>query len=176
MRIAMGWLVVLGIAVVVAGSGFSSSSSGAAAKPHGLVGTWRTTNVCRALVRALAKAGVDKKVAKGFIFDGYPGQVAGSSDPCHGARPMKHSHRFGADGSFASFDQHGRQVDGGKYKRVDGRTFTLDDPPVAVHYRIDDGNKATFSVVLPRCKTMRCELAKAHVVSAFFPRTYTRIG
>lgn len=68
----------------------------------------------------------------------------------------RHSHSFGEDGSFASYDQNGQQVDQGSYKIVDDRTLTLGDPPVAVRYRIE-GDTATFRVVIsPECKTEGC--------------------
>lgn len=87
---------------------------------------------------------------------------------------MKHSHAFGEDGSFASYDQDGEQVDDGSYTAIDDRTFTLSDPPIRVRYRID-GDKATFRVVVPDCKTKRCRENTAYVISAFFPSTYTRV-
>ena len=86
---------------------------------------------------------------------------------------MIHSHAFGQDGSFASYDQNGRQVDDGKYVAVDDHTFSLDDPPVRVRYKIID-SKATFAVAPAVCKSKPCREAYAHVISAFFPVTYTR--
>jgi hypothetical protein len=61
-----------------------------------------------------------------------------------------------------------------QYSPVDDRTFTLGDPPVVVHYRID-GDKATFDVVIPDCKTKRCRESAAYVTSVFFPRVYERV-
>lgn len=88
---------------------------------------------------------------------------------------MIHSHTFGQDGSFASYDQSGGKVDDGNFIVVDDHTFTLDDPPVRVQYKII-GGKAAFTVVPPVCKSKPCREAYAHVISAFFALTYTRTG
>ncbi len=87
---------------------------------------------------------------------------------------MKHSHSFGEDGQFASYNQNGEQVDDGRYKRVDDRTITLSDPPVRVRYEID-GDQATFKVLPGDCKTRRCRESTAYVISAFFPRNYEQV-
>jgi hypothetical protein len=138
----------------------------------GLVGEWGTENVCEDQVRAFKEAGLDDLVSE-WVED-YPGQKPTEADPCHGAKPIQHSHGFGEDGSFASYDENGEQVDDGTYVAVDDRTFTLGDPPVTVHYRIE-GDKATFDVVDPACKPKRCRESAAYVTSVFFPRTYERV-
>jgi hypothetical protein len=189
MRLATTSSVLLAIAAVLAGCGSSNSSDGSAPKPRstnssvnkpstssvatGLVGKWSTTNVCGDEVRAFRKAGV-ATVGREFLRGEYPGQVAGGTDASRGAKPKQHSHGFGADGAFASYDQNGDQVDDGAYQRVNDHTFKLGDPPVAVRYRIE-GNNATFSVVIPHCKTKRCRKSTAYVVSAFFPHDYQRV-
>jgi hypothetical protein len=138
----------------------------------GLVGEWRTENVCEDQVRAFKEAGLDDLVSE-WVED-YPGQKSSDSDPCHGAKPIEHSHGFGESGSFASYDANGQQVDDGSYTTVDDRTFTLGDPPVTVHYRIE-GDTATFDVVIPKnCTTKRCRESAAYVTSVFFPRVYER--
>jgi hypothetical protein len=86
---------------------------------------------------------------------------------------MEHSHSFGEDGSFASYDQNGQQVDEGTYEIIDDRTLTHVDPPIPARFRIED-DTATFDAVLPNCKTEGCREAAAYVVSVFFPRTYKR--
>jgi hypothetical protein len=143
-----------------------------AAADTGLVGEWRTENVCEDQLQAFRDAGLDDFVSE-WVSD-YPGLKPTDSDPCHGANPIKHSHGFGANGSFASYDPIGRQVDDGRYVAVDDRTLTLGDPPVTVHYRIE-GDKATFDVVVPDCKSKRCLESAAYVTSVFFPRTYQRV-
>jgi hypothetical protein len=142
----------------------------------GLVGEWSTENVCQEQLRAIQEAGLDKLVSEAVAGAEYPGQKPSESDPCRGAKPMQHSHSFGEffDGSFASYDQNGQQVDDGRYTTVDDHTFTLADPPVPVHYRIA-GDKATFKVVIPDCKTRQCEESTAYVTSVFFPRVYERV-
>jgi hypothetical protein len=137
-----------------------------------LVGEWRTQNVCEDQVRALKEAGLDDLVSE--WVEEYPGQEPTDTDPCRGAKPIEHSHGFGEDGSFASYDANGQQVDDGRYTPVDDRTFTLGDPPVTVHYRID-GDEATFDVVVPDCTKKACRESAAYVTSVFFPRTYERV-
>ena len=143
----------------------------------GLAGEWSTENVCQEQLRALQNAGLEKLGAEWVAGEEYPGQRPSESDPCRGAKPMQHSHSFDEffDGSFASYDQNGQQVDDGKYKKVDDRTLTLGDPPVTVRYEID-GDEATFDVVLPDCKTKPCQESTAYVISVFFPRVYERVG
>ena len=138
----------------------------------GLVGKWSTRNVCADELRAFKEAGV-AKVGKEFLTGEYEGQVEGASDLCKGAKPKQHSHGFEADGAFASYDQHGQQLDEGTYRKVDSHTFTLGEPPVPVRYVIK-GDSATFDVQVPDCKDARCRKSTAYVVSAFFPRIYQR--
>jgi hypothetical protein len=143
----------------------------------GLVGKWSTRNVCRSELRAFRQAGLSDLAREWVAGAEYPGasatKVAADRDPCLGATPMIHSHTFDHDGSFASYDQNGRQVDDGKYVAVDDHTFTLGDPPVRVRYKII-GSKATFTVSPALCKSKSCREAYAHVISAFFPATYTK--
>jgi hypothetical protein len=138
----------------------------------GLVGEWSTQNVCEDQLRAFKQADLNDLVSE-WVTE-YPGLTPTNSDPCQGAKPIEHSHGFGESGSFASYDANGQQVDEGSYTPVDDRTFTLGDPPVVVHYRID-GDKATFDVVIPDCKTKRCRESAAYVTSVFFPRVYERV-
>ena len=147
------------------------------AAESGLAGEWSTENVCQEQLRALQNAGLEKLGAEWVAHEEYPGQRPSESDPCRGAKPMRHSHSFDefTPGSFASYDQNGQQVDDGKYKKVDDRTLTLGDPPVTVRYEID-GDEATFDVVLPDCKTKPCQESTAYVISVFFPRVYERVG
>ena len=147
-----------------------------AAEP-GLAGEWSTENVCQEQVRALQQAGLDEFVGDFVAGSEYPGHRPSESDPCRGAKPMVHSHSFDEffDGSFASYDQNGQQVDDDEYRKIDDRTLTLGKPPVTVHYRID-GDRATFDVVVPDCKTKQCEKSTAYVISVFFPRVYERVG
>jgi hypothetical protein len=137
----------------------------------GLVGEWSTENVCEDQVRAFKEAGLPDP---GTEWAEFPGHRRTETDPCHGAKPVEHSHSFGENGSFASYDQNGEQVDEGTYTPVDDRTFTLGDPSVTVHYRIE-GDRATFDVGEPTCQTKRCRESAAYVTSVFFPRTYERV-
>jgi hypothetical protein len=150
----------------------TSTAERTTAVPTGLVGEWRTDNICEDQVQAFKEAGLDDLVSE-WVED-YPGQKPTDSDPCHGAKPVEHSHGFGESGSFASYDANGQQVDAGTYTPVDDRTFTLGDPPVAVQYRIE-GDKATFDVVIPDCQGKRCRESAAYVTSVFFPRVYERV-
>ncbi|MBA3408810.1 MAG: hypothetical protein H0U06_12290 [Solirubrobacterales bacterium] len=180
------------MAVIANGCGADDSSSDSGTKSSatpaveptataeasaGLVGEWSTQNVCANQVRAFKKAGLDEFVRE-WVAGNYPGvsseKVDASSDPCRGAKPVKHSHSLGEDGAFASYDQAGMPVDDGTYKEVDDGTFTLSEPPIRLRYKID-GDKATFKVAVPDCKAKRCRESAAYVVSAFFPRTYERV-
>jgi hypothetical protein len=183
-RSAVFAVVLLAVsAVITAGCGSDDDGGGdgttvagegtTTAAGNGLVGEWSTQNVCEDQLRAFQQAGLDDLVSE-WVTD-YPGLTPTDSDPCHGAKPIGHSHGFGESGSFASYDANGQQVDEGSYTPVDDRTFTLGDPPVVVHYRID-GDKATFDVVIPNCKTKRCRESLAYVTSVFFPRVYERVG
>jgi hypothetical protein len=176
-------LAVLILGPVGCGSDDSSDESGAtatttsaektntAADPE-LVGEWSTENVCEDQLRAFKEAGVPEPGVGEWAE--FPGQNPTESDPCQGAKPVEHSHSFGENGSFASYDENGQQVDEGRYTPVDDRTFTLGDPPVTVRYRIE-GDEATFDVVVPDCKTKRCRESLAYVTSVFFPRVYERV-
>ena len=167
------------------GSGGAPSATPAAAQtptdrgaPAALVGEWETRNVCEEQVRALRRHGLGRFAREWVAGAEYPGartgEVAPDSYPCLGATPMRHSHSFGADGSFASFNQDGEQVDDGSYTEVDERTLALSEPPVRVRFLID-GDDATFRVSVPDCKTKRCRQSAAYVISVFFPHEYKRV-
>lgn len=84
---------------------------------------------------------------------------------------------LGEDGSFASYNQDGEQVDDGSYEGLGDRTFALTSPPVRVpvRYRIE-GDTATFRVMVPPdCTTQKCRESLAYLISVFPPRTYKRV-
>jgi hypothetical protein len=177
--------VAIGLVTVLIGCGSDDSSSestssdgSTAADTAGavdpLVGEWGTENVCGDQLRAFEQAGLQDYIDEWIGGAEYPGQSPTPGDPCRGAKPVEHSHRFGADGGFASFDDVGQQVDDGSYAPVDDHTLTLGKPPITVRYAIE-GDNATFDVVVPECKSKACEESAAYVVSVFFPREYERV-
>jgi hypothetical protein len=44
------------------------------------------------------------------------------------ARTQRHSHFFTSTGDFGSLDQHGQQVDDGRYQLIDARTIQIGLP------------------------------------------------
>jgi hypothetical protein len=83
-----------------------------------LVGRWMQVHTCDQLVAGLEEVGLGA-TAPAIVGDFFPGvsvdELAAKEDLCSGAKPQQHSHFFDAAGSFGSIDQHGQQVDDGKY-------------------------------------------------------------
>jgi hypothetical protein len=106
-----------------------------------IVGRWEALRTCTDMVRALNRQHLGV-LAPGVVGDYFPHatyeELAAKHDVCSGAKPQRHSHFFTADGSFGSLDQHGNQVDDGKYTVVDSHTIRIGEDAV-FDYRIRGG-------------------------------------
>ena len=150
----------------------------------GLIGTWQRVNTCSNVLRALRRSGFAEfapiVIQGGGYRKGTVQQIAHDSSPCRGARPLKHSHAFYANGTFASFDAAGKQVDDQFYRIVSSNTFVIGPKAglkaATVQFRLS-ANTIRFSVVIPRpCTTKWCRESTAWAISAFFPGTFMRAG
>jgi hypothetical protein len=182
-RLLQGSLLLLASLTAVFGASpartaMAMPATGAAASHRAanpLVGVWHRANSCDALVRALTKAGLHSFVRETLVGAGYFADASqiSASQPCHGARNVKHSHFFTASGGFGSYDEKGAQVDDGDYKIIAPHTLVFPSHArefghkVTVHYRIGNG-KLTFSVVVPRRCAGKCRGATAWAISAFY--------
>jgi hypothetical protein len=144
-------------------------------KPEPLVGDWQTVFQCEELVRVFKSAGLEEftllSIAGHDLIPGvdpeHPEQIADPAHPCKGAVPRKHSHSFAEDGTFASYDYNGNQVDDDSYEIVDDHTFILGR--ITFRYRIED-DTIMFDPVIPAdCSTRRCRDKYAYAVSVAFP-------
>jgi hypothetical protein len=139
------------LACVLVASAVAASSSGAGVvgrevsrenatdtSSPALVGRWLRVTTCRELVDALRKAGLGKTapgiLAGNGLVPGTPQQLAQKADICSGAIRRQHSHFFTRDGAFGSLDWNGKQVDDGRYRVIDRRTFRIG--PAEFRYRI----------------------------------------
>jgi hypothetical protein len=115
-------------AVALAVAGVSIASTGATSSP--LVGRWQTVRTCQGLVVALEKTGLSH-LAPSVVGDYFPEQtpaaLAKKRDICSGAKPQLHSHVFTAHAKFGSLDQHGKQVDDGRYQVLTSATVKIND-------------------------------------------------
>ena len=113
--------------------------------------------------------------AQEWVTANWVGEDATASDGrfCEGAAaPREHSHVFTANGSFGSWDEHGTQVDDGRYVLSGPDTIQFPDGEVdsddpVVGYSVN-GDAATFTVTLPDPCTDACRDAYAWALSAFF--------
>ena len=166
------WLVVLALVLMTR----TGSHAQATHRTSSLVGYWQKTNTCAELLQALKKAGLVQYAPQAI---GGSGLIHGPMnqpppDPTHpcakATAPKKHSHLFSADGRFASFDEHGMQVDDNTYTLKNSRTFAMGNG-VVVHFRVRSG-RIRFSPVIDRhhpCSG-HCRVGDlAWAVSAFYP-------
>ena len=156
------WPLLLVTAAVGCGSGAGAMSTTAnTASPAtatrtaaiAIVGTWRTQRTCQGLVQALGRAHL-RPLAAAVVGDYFPGQsprqLARKPGLCRGARPQLHSHFFTPDGRFGSLDEHGQQVDDGRYRVEDARTIHIGnaDTGATFHYHIVHGRILTLEPVI----------------------------
>ena len=142
-----------------------------------LVGTWQRVNSCASFVQAFKEAGIIDLAPEWLVGGGYFTSLdqIDNTDLCKGATEVLHSHFCTADGKFGSRDEKGRQVDDGRYKMVDDRTFTfLPGGDVTVHFNIE-GDTLRFEVVVPDPCVGNCREATAWALSAFYPGPFERV-
>lgn len=138
-----------------------------------IVGEWLRANTCAELVQALAKEGLEEFAAQavgGAVLLTTPENVP-AKDPKHpcadAAGPIEHSHGFGADGTFNSYNQFGEEVDAGEYEIVDENTILF------IGFEIDykvEGDTIVFSFSVPEsCTSNGCRQRAVGAVSVFYP-------
>jgi hypothetical protein len=194
---ARGWPLLLVTGAIGCGSAAGTMSTAAhdASAPAtatrtaavSIVGTWRTHRTCQGLLQALRRAHL-RPVAAAVVGDYFPGQsprqLARKRDLCRGARPQLHSHFFTPDGRFGSLDEHGQQVDDGRYRAGDAGTIHIGnaDTGATFHYHIVHGRSLTL---VPVITTRMRRRALAHpfrfspagwaVAVAYTGHTWTRV-
>ena len=154
------WPLLLLTGAIGCGSGAMSTAANTASpatatRPPAIpiVGTWRTQRTCQGLVQALGRAHL-RPLAPAVVGDYFPGQgprqLARKRNLCRGARPQLHSHFFTPDGRFGSLDDHGQQVDDGRYRVEDARTIHIGnaDTGATFHYHIVYGRILTLEPVI----------------------------
>jgi Ca2+-binding RTX toxin-like protein len=150
-----------------------------------LVGDWRRKRTCEEYVSRLKQARLEDQIPshKELLAEFGAGEAQGDQDsdgPCRGVNGrLAHDHVFYKDGRFASVDNTGRFVDGGRYVLPNDHTIVFPHsptkvsyPPVTAHFRFSDHlNTVTFDLVLPEnldeCSE-RCREAYGWAVSVFF--------
>jgi hypothetical protein len=136
LTIVMATLLVTTLGVGVASALDAPTASALAKNP--IFGRWQQTHTCSGLVHAFKKAHL-RRLAPGWVASDYfPGktgqQIASREHICWGTEPQRHSHFFTRDGHFGSVDQHNQQVDNGRYRVIDARTFGIID--ARFHYDV----------------------------------------
>jgi hypothetical protein len=142
-------LAFTALGVGVASARSANTPAAPAQATASIVGRWEQTHTCSQLVRALKEAHL-RRIAPSVVGDYFPNktprQLARKRHICRGADPQRHSHFFTRDGHFGSLDQHGQQVDNGRYRVIDARTIKIDLPDgPKFHYQI---NNTTYGEVL----------------------------
>jgi hypothetical protein len=125
-------------ALGVGGASAGTAPTASAPAKNPIFGRWQQTHTCRGLVHAFKNAHL-RRVAPGWVASDYfpdktPQQIASREHPCSGAEPQRHSHFFTRDGRFGSVDQHNQQVDNGRYRVINARTFRIID--ARFHYDV----------------------------------------
>ena len=125
----------LGVVVGVALARNAPTASAPAKNP--IFGRWQQTHTCNGLVHGLKKVHL-RRLAPGVVGDYFPDQtgwqLAHKAHICSGAEPQRHSHFFTGDGHFGSVDQYDQQVDNGRYRVINARTFRIGD--AKFHYQV----------------------------------------
>jgi hypothetical protein len=130
--------IVIGVAAAgVLAMGAQTATTAPLAK-NPIFGRWQQTHLCSGLVHAFKKAHL-LRLAPGWVASDYfpdqtGQQIASKEHFCSGAEPQRHSHFFTRDGHFGSVDQHNQQVDSGRYRVIDARTFRIID--ARFHYDV----------------------------------------
>jgi hypothetical protein len=143
----------LGVGVASARSANTSAAPAQANSP--IVGRWQQTHKCSWLVQALKERHL-RPIAPSVVGDYFPNKTPRQLDRkrhiCRGADPQRHSHFFTSDGNFGSLDQHGQQVDDGRYRVIDTRTIQIGLPHgVKFHYDITNyGSELALDPVITR--------------------------
>ena len=147
-----------------------------------LVGDWRRKRTCEEYVSRLKQAGLADQIPSHqellAEFGAGDADDQDSDGPCKGVNGrLAHDHVFYKDGRFASVDNTGRFVDGGRYVLPNDHTIVFPTrnesiPPVTAHFRFSDRlNTVTFDLVLPRnldeCSEA-CRETYKWAVSVFF--------
>jgi len=147
-------LAFTALGVGVASARSANTRTAPALAKASIVGRWQQTHRCTWLVQALKEAHL-RRIAPSVVGDYFPHktpqQLARKRHICRGAEPQRHSHFFTSDGHFGSVNQYGQQVDNGRYRVIDARTFRIGD--VRFHYQIDntaDGEVLALDPVITR--------------------------
>lgn len=122
-----------------------------------LVGRWEAVTTCQELASDLDKAGLGPLVSyawsgqtsstgQGSFAPGSPKPTR--AHPCRGALRRTHSHFFSRSGRFGSLDWLGGQVDGDRYRIIDGDTVSIGK--VTFRYHITKNETLWLSPVLTR--------------------------
>ena len=131
-----------------------NAPTGSAPANTPVFGRWQTLRACQGLVQAAKKANL-QPLTPGIVGDYFPGktpqQLARKRHLCQGAKPQLHSHFFTRDGHFGSVDQHGQQVDDGRYRILGGRTFHIGNRDVGARFRyeVDHTNNGKILTLKP---------------------------
>jgi hypothetical protein len=132
-----------------------------------MVGRWETLRTCNGLVQAAKKAHL-LPLAPAIVGDYFPGrtpqQLARKRHLCGGANTQVHSHFFTRDGGFGSVDQHGQQVDDGRYRVIDARTIHIGNPDTdaSFQYQVENGAGGKVLTLQPVITRRMRRLALAH--------------
>jgi hypothetical protein len=135
---AFGMATILAFSAIGVGAALASAPSAAATLKNPIFGRWQQTHLCSGLVHAFKKAHL-RRLAPGWVASDYfpdqtGQQIASKEHICSGAEPQRHSHFFTRDGDFGSVDQHNQQVDSGRYRGINARTFRIID--ARFHYDV----------------------------------------
>ena len=161
------------------GASSPSPSVAASESAPSIVGEWVGFHDCERIVTMLTEAGLDEFVME-QVSELVPGvttaeDIQDPADPCRGAVRREHSHFFTADGAFGSRDDHGQQVDEGRYVLVGDDVVVINGE--TFHYRID-GDSISFTpdpVDISGCSTRMCRFRATWVLSVAMPgTTWTR--
>ena len=136
-RAAIGACGLAGALAVSAPATSGRPVAQGAARPA-IAGHWQVNRTCQGLVQAAERFDLEA-LAPAIVGDYFPGtspqELADKEDLCRGATPQRHSHFFTSDGRFGSVDQHGEQVDDGRYRTVEKRTVRIGNADTGARFR-----------------------------------------
>ena len=150
-----------------------SGSSTPAGDVSPLLGDWRWTRSCDAVVEAFEEAELTDRLPRALVDARYfanEDQIR-QGDPCAGAEETGYLYFFEVPGRWGVIDDDDVLVEDRTYTVVDDDTIAFDD--VQVDHRVDGGS-LTFEVRRPATCDRGCTETYVWALATFAPATLER--
>ena len=153
--------------------GSPSPSTSTPETPNPLLGDWRWTRSCEAVVESFEDVELTGHLSEALVDARYfPSEDAiRANEPCAGAEETGYLYFFEAPGRWGLIDDDDVLVEDREFTIVDDDTIAFDD--LEVDHRID-GDTLTFEVRRPTTCDAACVDTYVWAVTTFAPATLRR--